>query len=369
MDFSWNQRQRDIHAQMKALGDECSRLPLEQRLSALARAGVLGLPLPSEVGGGGLDLLTTAYAFEALGGSLQDGGVLLAAGAHLFGVALPIFKAGSAEQQHQWLPSLATGKILATVAATEPGSGSDISHLESVAEPTDTGFCLKGHKRYVTLAQEAGLFLVVARDGAQGRGLTTLLVPRDTPGVSVMPKLSTAGLAGAGLSEMRFDDCRLPADALVGKAGAGFSVFQMAMTYERALILAFRIGAMEKALSDAVRFARSRTLGGVAIAKHQAVSHRIARMKLRLETSRLLVYKAAWTLDQQERGQVEAALAKWHVAECALESAVDALKLRGGEGFLEDSGLSAGVNDALGGWIHSGTGDVMPNIVANWLGL
>jgi alkylation response protein AidB-like acyl-CoA dehydrogenase len=128
---------------------------------------------------------------------------------------------------------------------------------------------------------------------------------------------------------------------------------------------------MERGLEEAARFARNRALGGVSIGTHQAVAHRIARMKLRLETSRLLVYRAAWLLDQEARGQATlgAALAKWHLAESAAESALDALRLRGGEGFLEESGLPAEAMDAIGGTIHSGTGDVLASIVAKWLGI
>jgi alkylation response protein AidB-like acyl-CoA dehydrogenase len=354
---------------MRSLGAEVEAMEGEGRLSALARGGALGLAIPGEHGGGGLDLVTTAYAYEGLGATLGDGGVLLAAGAHLFGVALMLLRVGTEAQKQAWLPRLATGEVLGTVAATEEGSGSDIAAAEAVAERSGEGFRLTGKKRYVTLAQEAGLYFAVARDGKEGRGLTALLVPRDTPGIIVGDRLRTAGLRGAGLAPVAFEGCEVGPEALLGRAGAGLAVFQIAMTFERALVLAFRLGAMERALEEAVRFARSRHVGGTPIAKHQAVAHRVAKMKLRLETSRLLVYKAAWLLDQGARGQAEAALAKWHVAECAVASALDALRLRGGAGFLEESGLPAAIDDALGGSIHSGTEDVLATIVAKWLGV
>jgi alkylation response protein AidB-like acyl-CoA dehydrogenase len=141
------------------------------------------------------------------------------------------------------------------------------------------------------------------------------------------------------------------------------------MTYERALLLAFRIGALERALEAAVAFARARFVGDTPITRHQAVAHRLARMKMRLESSRLLVYRAAWALDRGERAQAEAALAKWHLGEAALASALDDVVLRGGAGFLEESGLPGAVDDALGGTMHSGTSDVLAGFVARWLGL
>jgi alkylation response protein AidB-like acyl-CoA dehydrogenase len=126
---------------------------------------------------------------------------------------------------------------------------------------------------------------------------------------------------------------------------------------------------MEAALDEAIRFARTREIGGGPIGRHQAVSHRVAHMKLRLETSRLLIYRAAWLLDRGERAQAEAALAKWHLADSALASALDACRLRGGAGFLEPSGLPGAIDDALGATAHSGTQDVLATVVARWLGL
>ena len=385
MEFGFTGAQRDLFARMAALGESAQAAPDRERLSVLAEGGALGLSIPVEYGGGGLDLVTTAGAYEALGSALRDGGALLAAGAHLFGVAMMIAKVGTAEQKRRWLPSLATGDVIATVCATEEGSGSDIGATQAVAEKVGDGFRLTGKKRYVTAAARAGLYFVVARDGAEGRGLTTLLVPRDVRqsvprdvrqsaprdanGVTVGQPLAVMGLRNAELAPVSFEGTAASAEALVGRAGAGLAVFQIAMTYERALILAFRLGAMATELRESVAFVRKRSLGGAPIAKHQAVAHRVARMKMHLETARLVTYRAAWALDQGERAQAEAALAKWHVAESATSFVLDALKLRGGAGFLEDSGLMAHLDDTIGGGIHSGTEDVLANIVAGWMGL
>ncbi|AGP40320.1 acyl-CoA dehydrogenase family protein [Sorangium cellulosum] len=394
MDFGWTPAQRAVHDRMRALGAEADAAAPDDRMRVLARGGALGLPIARDLGGEGLDLVTTALAYEGLGATLRDGGVLLAAGAHLFGVALLLARVGTPAQQRAWLPRMATGERMATVAATEAGAGSDVASVEATADRTAAGYRLTGEKRYVTWADRADVYFAIARDGGDGRaggaparGLTALLVPRDAAGgadaagapaaaegrgaARVRPgaPLATAGLRGARLAPVSFAGCEVGPDALLGRAGAGLAVFQIAMTYERALILAFRLGALERALGEAVRFARERALGGQSIARHQAVAHRLARMKLRLETSRLLVYRAAWELDQGHRGQAEAALAKWHTADSALQSALDDLQLRGGAGYLEESGLPSAVDDALGGSIHSGTSDVLATIVARWLGV
>ena len=302
-------------------------------------------------------MVTTAFAFEGLGHTF-DAGLLLAAGAHLFGVAMTLERVGSAAQRKKWLPKLASGDVLGTVAATEAGAGSDVAACESLLSDADGGLRARGDKRYVTQADRAGLFLFFGRKPS-GRGLRAALVEAGA-GVTPGALIDTAGLAQARLAPVSFD---APAE-LLGKDGAGMAVFHIAMTYERAMVLAFRLGAMDRALGEAIAFVRRRRIFG-----HQAVAHRVARMKLRLETARLMVYRAAWMLDEGERAHSEAALSKWHLAEVAVESAIDAMKLRGGAGFVAPSGLPQQIIDTLGSTIHSGTSDVLANIVAGHLGL
>ena len=161
---------------------------------------------------------------------------------------------------------------------------------------------------------------------------------------------------------------------MLGKHGAGMAVFQTAMTYERALVLAFRLGAMRRQLQEGIAFARRRRFGdgeqaGPLLGHKQAVSQRLATMHARLQAAKLLVYRAAWLLDEGKRAHSAAALAKWQLGEAALANALDALQLRGGSGFMADHSEVATLHDALGGNIHSGTPDVLANIVAGWLGL
>lgn len=368
MDFGVSEEESALVERMRALGAEAQRAAPSERFDVLARGGALGLPIAKDYGGEGQSFVASALAFEALGASLDDGGVLLAAGAHLFGVAMMIERVGTLAQKQLWLPKLARGETIATVAATEISSGSDIGRASSVATRTADGVRLAGDKRYVTMAERAGLYFTVARDGVDGKGLTALLVPRGK-GVVVGPAWETAGLTNAGLAPVSFEDVQLSEDALLGRAGAGLAVFQIAMTFERALVLAFRLGAMQRQLEEAIKFARTRKLGGAPITQHQAVSHRLARMKQRLEIARLMTFKACWELDRGGRAQSEAALAKWTLADAALESALDAVRLRGGEAFLSSSGLLADLDDVIGGTIHSGTSDVLATIVATWLGV
>lgn len=366
MDFSWTAEQDALAAKMRELG-RLARQAVDP-LQVLAYGGALGLAINSDHGGGGHDLVSTAYAYEALGSTLDDAGVLLAAGAHLFGVALTIQKVGSPEQCDRFLPSLATGAWIATVAATERAAGSDVSAVETTFTPSGEGYTVTGDKCYVTCADRASAFLTVGRTPG-ARGLTVAIV-QPGQGVEVGDPLLTAGMRSARLAPLVLRDAPVDGSAVLGRAGGGMAVFQIAMTYERALVLAFRVGAMQRQLEECVSFVRQRRVGGVALTQHQAVSHRIARMKWRLESARLAVYKAAWLLDRGERAQADAAMAKWQLAEAAVENALDAFRLRGGSAFVEAPGATSspeGLLDALGGTIHSGTQDVLANIVSRWL--
>ncbi|MCC6527848.1 MAG: acyl-CoA dehydrogenase [Polyangiaceae bacterium] len=367
MQFGWTDEQTRLHQRMRALGSDVAAVNPPERMRALAAAGALALPLPARHGGAEHDLVTTAYAFEGLGETLDDAGLLLAAGAHLFGVALVLARVGTEAQCARWLPELASGERLASVAVTEHRSGSNVAAVAGMVEPDPAGLRATGEKCYVTNAERAGLFLFVGRTAEQARGLTAVLVPRETPGVVVGKPLEMAGLRTAGVAPVSFQGCLVSAGAVLGKQGAGMAVFHLAMGFERALLLAFRLGAMRRQLDEALTFAARRTLGEASILEHDAVAHRLARMKRRLETSRLLVYRAAWELDTGERAAGSAALAKWHVAESAAESALDAFALRGAAGCLEESGLPGAIDDALAATIHSGTADVLATVVARSL--
>jgi alkylation response protein AidB-like acyl-CoA dehydrogenase len=367
MEFGWTEDQEALHRRMQELGRDVASLAPGDRMAALAEGGALGLSISRDHGGGGEYLVSTAYGYEGLGSTLADGGLLLAAGAHLFGVAMTIQRVGNDAQRERFLADLATGKRLATVATTETGAGSDVAAVEATVKPAGDGFVASGDKRYVTLADRAGLFLFVARAHVR-RGLTTAIVEA-CDGVKPGKPIDTIGLRGARLAPVTFTDCPITQEHILGREGAGMAVFQIAMTYERALVLAFRLGAMRRQLDEAVAFVRKRKVGGTSLSAYQAVTHRIALMKRRLESARLSTYRTAWLLDQGKRAQMDAALTKWLLADVAVQSALDAMRLRGGAGYSEAAGLGDVLDDALGGGIHSGTGDVLANIVAGWLGI
>ena len=177
------------------------------------------------------------------------------------------------------------------------------------------------------------------------------------------------GLRTVPYGRISLQDCRVPAESLLGKPGAGASIFNFIQVWERSLVLAPHLGAMQRLLDQCVAVARNKMRADVPIGKHQAVSHRIANMKLRLETARLLLYKTAWHQQRGISNLMEAALTKIHLSESLAQTSLDAIAIHGGDGYRTAVGIERNLRDAIGATIYSGTSDVQRNIVASLLGL
>jgi alkylation response protein AidB-like acyl-CoA dehydrogenase len=345
-------------------------LPREawQRCAAF---GIQGLPVPEEYGGAGADAVTIALALEALGHACKDNGLIFSLNAQMWAVEVPLVRFGTAEQKSRYLPLLCGGSLVGAQAMTEPGSGSDAFALATTASHSEDGYVLSGSKTFVTNGPEADVFLVYATtDRTQGfAAVNAFLVDRGTAGLEVGPPLHKMGLRTSPMSELFLEDCLVGDEALLGKPGAGFAVFNLAMLWERSLILAAAVGTMRRQLERCIAYAKERRQFGRPISNYQAVSHRIVEMKLRLETSQLLLHRLAWALARDEASPLESALAKLHVSESYLQSSLDALQIFGGYGYMTEYELERDVRDAVAGRLHSGTSEMQRNIVARSLGL
>jgi alkylation response protein AidB-like acyl-CoA dehydrogenase len=171
------------------------------------------------------------------------------------------------------------------------------------------------------------------------------------------------------MSEVFLDECELPAESVLGKAGDGMAIFNLAMLWERSCILASTVGSMQRQLERCIEYARARRQFGQPIGKFQAVSHRIVEMKVRVETARLLVYRLGWLLERGKAKPLDAALAKLYLSESYVQSSLDALQIHGGYGYMSEYGLEREVRDAIATRLHSGTSEMQRNIIAGFLGL
>lgn len=336
-----------------------------------ARFGIQALPLPEAYGGAAADVVTLMVAMEALGYACKDNGLLFSMNAQMWACQTPLLRFGTDEQRAKYLPGLGDGSLIAAHAMSEPGSGSDAFSMRSRATKTDAGWVLNGSKTFATNAPVADLFVAFAATAPERGffGISAFLIEKGTPGLTVGPTLDKMGLRTSPMSEVFFDDCVVPDEAMLGKPGGGFIMFNAAMLMERSLILACTIGSMERGLERSVAYARERVQFGKPIGSFQAVSHRLVDMKLRLETSRLLAYRLAWLLDTGKPAELDAALVKLHLSESFVASSLDALQVHGGYGYMTEQELERDVRDAIGGRLYSGTSDIQKNLAALHMGL
>lgn len=336
-----------------------------------AQMGLMGLSIPTEYGGIGARATTIAAVLEGLGYGCADNGLIFAIGAQTWACQHPILRFGSEEQKRRYLPRLCDGSLIAAHGMTEPGSGSDAFSLTTSATAVDDGWILNGSKTFATNAPESDLFVVFATtDRKLGfAGLTAFLLERDAPGFEIGRPFSKMGLRTSHLGELFFSDCRIGADALLGSPGAGMAMFNSSMRWERSLILAPAVGTMQRQLERCVRYARERVQFGQQIGAFQAVSHRLADMRLRLETAHLMLYRVAALLEAGTATDLDAALTKLHLSEALVQSSLDALQIHGGSGYMTETGLERDVRDALGSRIYSGTSEMQRNVIARHLGL
>ena len=382
MDFGWTEeqlaRRQDALAFARAeLADD--ELPLrdqEGRFSRelwdrCARYGILGLSVPAEYGGEELDLPTAMLIMEGLGEGCADNGLTFALNAQLWTVQRPIVRFGTEEQKRQFLPGLSQGRLTGAHALTEPEAGSDAFSLTTRAERHGAGYVLNGGKCLVTMAPLADVALVfaVTNPDAGKWGISAFLVERGTPGFSASPVQQKMGLRTVPIGSLAFQDCEVPESSRLGPEGAGVSISSHSLEVERCCILASQLGAMDRQLGRAIGHARTRRQFGQPIGKFQSVSNRIADMKLRIETARLLLYKVAWLVERGKPAMMEAALLKLYLSEAFVESGMDAIRIHGGDGYLSETGVERDLRDAIGGVIYAGTSDIQRNIVARLLGV
>ncbi|MGV9456821.1 acyl-CoA dehydrogenase family protein [Streptomyces sp. NPDC003635] len=378
MDFAWTEEQRQAYDRTLAAvreafpaSDGTAEYYDRGDWKRLGELGLLGLSVPAEYGGGGLGALDTARQVEALGRGCDRTGLVFGASAHLFACAMPIVDFGSPELKSRILPGMCTGELIAGNAMTEDEAGSDVSRLTTVAERTDGGWILNGEKSFVTNGPAADVFTTYATTDPKAGylGVTGFVVERSAPGLTVGEPFDKMGMAHVPAGRLTFDNCFVPDDQTLGEEGQGGFIFQHSMGWERCCLFAGFLGLADHLMDRAVEHARTRKQGGRRISRFQAVSHRIADMKLRTESARLLLYRAAWEMDRGGPATLWIALSKLAVSEGVVSTALDAIRLFGGRGYQRAEGIEAALRDAVPSVIFSGTSDIQRDIISRELGL
>lgn len=337
-----------------------------------AEFGLLGLPIPKEYGGMGVDPLTAMLVMEGLGYGCKDNGLVFAINNHIWSCALSILSFGTEEQKRAYLPPLCRGELIGCQALTEPGSGSAAFDMQTTAARDGDAYILNGTKTFISNAPIADLFIVFVRSEASAeseRSSSAMIVRRDLPGVDVSRVWEKAGLRTTPMGELVFSDCRVPADHVLGRAGAGYTVFQSTIEWERSYFFANQVGAMQRILEQCVAYAKTRRQFDRPIGSFQSVSNKIADMKTRIELARLMLYKIGWLKKEGKRAFLEASIAKLFVSEGLVQTCLDAIQIHGARGYMTEYELERELRDSLGGTIYAGTSEMQRGIIASMLGL
>ncbi len=336
-----------------------------------AEFGIQGSAVPEQYGGTGADILSTMLLMEGLGYGCKDNGLIFAMNGQMCTVQMPILRFGSDAQKDKYLPKLCSGEWIGAHGMTEPDSGSDAFSLRTSARLDGDCYILNGTKMFSTLAPVADIFLVFATvDKRKGfMGVTGFLVEKGFEGFSVGGNVSKMGLRTVPFGELILDDCKVPVQNRLGREGNGAAIFDDGVEWERSCILASLVGIMERQIERCIKYARERKQFDKPIGKFQSVANKIVDMKVRVETSRLLLYKVAWMKKTHGKATMDAAIAKLHVTESLVQCCLDAVQIHGGYGYTTEFEVERDLRDSIASTIYSGTSEIQRNIIARYLGL
>jgi short-chain 2-methylacyl-CoA dehydrogenase len=349
--------------------DKAHELPLEA-VAKMGKLGLFGLPVPEEYGGSGGDFTSLCIAIEEIGRVDQSLGITLE-GAVGLGIT-PILAYGTEEQKQRWLPDLATGHALAGFGLTEAESGSDARATKTKARLENGEWVIDGAKQFITNSGTAITSLVTVTAKTGDDEISSIIVPSGIEGFTVEPAYDKLGWHASDTHPLTFENCRVPEENLLGERGRGFAQFLATLDDGRIAIAALATGLIQACLEHSLRYANERKAFGRTIGTKQAVAFKLADLQAAVETSRLLVYKAAALRDaRRPKDEVKraAAIAKLVATEHAVQAAREATQIFGGYGFMEEYPVARFYRDAKILEIGEGTSEIQRLVIARGLGL
>jgi len=377
MEFSPNVRQKQLLRKVRSFVDDhvlpradrwdkTEKFPIEA-WRVLSKAGLTGLPIPRKYDGAGEDVVSYVLAVEEISRGSAALGVTLAV--HVSLVSQPLLWFGTEKQKMRYLKPLAHGKQFGSFCLTEPGAGSDVAAMESKAVLKGNEYLIRGRKYFIVNAPMASTYLVFAMTDKSlaHRGISCFIVERDMLGVKIGKVFDKMGIRSSQVSEVIFDDVRVPVENMLGRQGDGFKIAMETLDCGRISIAAQAVGIAQASLDAAVEYARSRVQFGKPIGDLQAIRWMIADMATEIEAARLLTYRAAYLTDQGKRHTKEASMAKLFAASTAVEAARKALQIHGGYGYMTDLPLERYYRDAKITEIYEGTSEIQRLVISNEL--
>lgn len=346
--------------------DEKNEFPWDL-VKVFADADICGVYIPEEYGGMGGGVLEMAIAAEEL--SWGCGGIALAFAATGLGT-YPILLFGNEEQKAKYLPDIASGKKLAAFCITEAEAGSDAGGIKTTAKLEGDHYVLNGTKQWITNGGEAEIYTVVAMTNkTKGpRGASAFIVDKNTPGVSFGKKENKLGIRGSATREVIFTDCKVPKENLLGKEGLGFIVAMKTFDHSRPGVAAQALGIAQRALDEAVDYARERRQFGQPISSFQGIQFMLADMAIQIEASRALIYSAARMIDSGAKNVAKvSAICKTFASDTAMKVTVDAVQILGGYGYMKEYPVEKLMRDAKITQIYEGTNQIQRGVIGSAL--
>lgn len=348
--------------------DETSEFRYET-FQKMAELGLLGIPFPEEYGGVGGDTISYAIAVEEIGKACGGTGLSYAAAISLG--ASPIYYFGTEEQKQEWLVPMAKGETLGSFGLTEPNAGSDAGGTRTKAVLDGDEYVINGEKCWITNAGYARQIIVTAVTGKREDGkniVSAIIVPTDTPGVTISCNYDKMGVRGSNTCEIVLENVRVPKENLLGDSKKGFSQFLFTLDGGRISIAALAVGIAQAAFEKALQYSKERVQFGQSISKFQAIQFKLADMATEIELARTLVHKAAWLKDQGKPFGKEAAMAKLFASETSFRVSNQAIQIHGGYGYMREYDVERYLRDAKLLEIGEGTSEIQRLVIARHLG-
>ena len=349
-----------------AYHDRTGEFP-SKTVAGMASLGLMGMTIPTDFEGAGLDTISFAIALEEVARICGSHALIMSAH-NTLGMG-NIWLAGTDAQRKRYVPELASGRKLAAWALTEPSSGSDAAAMKTMAKKTAHGWVLTGAKNFCTNAPVAGTFVIMAiTDPSKGnKGISAFIVERGNPGLEVGKVEDKLGVRASGTAQVLLNDCEVPADALLGEENKGFVNALRILDNGRIGIGAMAVGLAQGALEESIKYAKGRTQFGKPIADHQAIQFMLADMAMRIEAARILVLQAAWRKDRKLPFKRQAAMAKLYASEMSSFVTNKAIQIHGGYGYIKDYPVERLMRDAKLTEIGEGTSEVQRLVIAREL--
>jgi len=376
MDFELTPEQQDLRATVRdfarevvapAIAEYYERgefpYPVVKRMGEM---GLFGLPFPEEYGGMGGDYFALCLALEEL--ARVDSSVAITLEAAVSLGAMPVYRFGTEEQRRTWLPRLCRGEALAGFGLTEPGGGSDAGATRTRAVLDGDEWVINGTKCFITNAGTDITDFVTVTALTGDNQISSILVPRGTPGFTVGREYSKVGWCASDTRELSFADCRVPAQNLIGEPGRGYAQFLRILDEGRIAIAALAVGLAQGCVDESVRYAKQREAFGRPIGEYQAIAFTLANMRMRAHTARLAYYDAAARMLAGQPFKTEAAIAKLYASDAAVTNAREATQIHGGYGFMNETPVARFWRDSKILEIGEGTSEVQRMLIARDMG-